>query len=255
MRVTPFRAALAACAMFVTGAPAFAQAPPIDAYERQDRIEELERQLQQATDENDRLQFQLQQAQAEVRRLQGMVTDLAAVRDARDEVESGRAPPAPAANQGQREASAPGPRNAQGKLGTLEGADLPPSDAGEAYQRARGYLLANQIRLAEDAFADFVARFGTDVNAPEARYWHAFTLLAREANTEAAAGFVDYLRRYPRGRRAPDSMVRLGVALKALGRNAQACQAFADFTRTYPNAAQNLRDLAARETRALRCTA
>ncbi|MGE0044459.1 MAG: tetratricopeptide repeat protein [Hyphomonadaceae bacterium] len=254
MTIAPFRAALAACALACLVSPAAAQQLPSEgAYARQDRIEELERLLQQATDENDRLQYQLQQSQAEVRRLQTMVGDLAAVRDARDEIEQENAPAAPPPPARGQQASRESPIQ-QGSLGELPAEDLP-GDAGETFQRARQYLLNNQIRAAEEAFEDFIARFGNDPNAPEARYWFAFTLLARDAHTEAASGFIDYLRRYPRGRRAPDAMVRLGIALKGAGRTQQACAAFADFRRTYPNAPQALRDLATREARGARCAA
>ncbi|MGE0830200.1 MAG: hypothetical protein AB7O04_12725, partial [Hyphomonadaceae bacterium] len=88
-----FRTA-AAAALIAAAIPASAAAQELrtssalSAGERQDRIEEMERQLQAATEENDRLQHQLSQAQAEIRRLQGMVGDLSAVRDARDEIES-----------------------------------------------------------------------------------------------------------------------------------------------------------------------
>ena len=78
---------LAACiavAGFLCAAPALAQTqlpPPAfgQADSRQDRIEELEGQLRDATAENERLQNQLTQAQREVQRLRGMVGELSSV--------------------------------------------------------------------------------------------------------------------------------------------------------------------------------
>src|SRR5215510_3817647 len=80
-------ARLAACiaaAGFLFAATASAQTPlPPPAFggadARQDRIEELEQQLRQATAENEQLQNQLNQANREITRLRGMVGELAGV--------------------------------------------------------------------------------------------------------------------------------------------------------------------------------
>lgn len=266
-----FRTA-AAAALIAAAIPASAAAQELrtssalSAGERQDRIEEMERQLQAATEENDRLQHQLSQAQAEIRRLQGMVGDLSAVRDARDEIESqgqqsgGQQGGGAGARDQRSQTTTPQQQaqsRAQGELGTLsarEVAAVQTEDPAATYQRAREFLVNGQIRQSEAAFADFLERHGDDPNAAEARYWHSFTLLARDAHGEAASGFVEYLRRYPRGQRAPDALVRLGVALKGLGRNEQACQAFRDLPTRYPNASQTLRTMATNESRALNCS-
>jgi tol-pal system protein YbgF len=266
MSMVLVRAAAVACALVCLTVSAGAQElrPPgaLTPTQRQDRVEELERLLQQATDENERLQHQLRQAQAEVRRLQSMVSDLAAVRDARDEIESGASesrpsaqpPPAPARERQSQRAPPPSAPPQQGSLGTLSASDLP-NDPAVAYQQARELLLNGQTRQAEQAFSDFLARHANDSHAPEARYWHSFVLLARDAHQEAADGFVAYLRNNPRGQRAADALFRLGVALKGLGRNQQACQAFTDLPTRYPQAARSLRDQAVRERTALRCRA
>jgi tol-pal system protein YbgF len=265
MSMVLVRAAAAACALVCLTVSVDAQElrPPgvLTPAQRQDRVEELERLLQQATDENERLQHQLRQAQAEVRRLQSMVSDLAAVRDARDEIGSGASesrppvqpPPAPVRDRQSQRAPPPAPAQ-QGSLGTLPASDLP-NDPAAAYQQARELLLNGQTRQAEQAFSDFLARHANDSHAPEARYWHSFVLLARDAHQEAADGFVAYLRTNPRGQRAADALFRLGVALKGLGRNQQACQAFTDLPTRYPQAARSLRDQAVRERSALRCRA
>jgi tol-pal system protein YbgF len=268
MSMVVVRAATAACALVCLAVSADAQElrPPgvLTPAQRQDRVEELERLLQQSTDENERLQHQLRQAQAEVRRLQSMVSDLAAVRDARDEIGSGAsesrspAPSPPPARDRQSQRTPPPPPAPtpaqQGSLGTLPASDLP-SDPAVAYQQARELLLNGQTRQAEQAFSDFLSRYSNDSHAPEARYWHSFVLLARDAHQEAADGFVAYLRGNPRGQRAADALFRLGVALKGLGRNQQACQVFTDLPARYPQAARSLRDQAARERTALRCRA
>lgn len=222
--------------------------PAIPADSRQDRIEELERLLQSATAENERLQFELRQAQREAQRLQGMVNDLSAAQDAQEAAapqrESRAAPSDPYARAG-------------GELGTLPASAAPPPppplSSADAYARAREFLVGGQQRAAEEAFGAFLQAYPDAPEAPEARYWHAFTLLARGANEEAAAEFLDYLQRHQNGPRAAESMVSLGVALKAMGRDQQACAAFADVPRRYPRSSASIRDRAVREARAAGC--
>ncbi len=240
-------------------APAFAQAYPgpsdMAPAARQDRIEELERQLIEATAENERLQRDLAASQREVGRLQTIVNDLAAVRDAVAPVQV--APPAAPTTPG-----TPAQQRAQGTLGELPaGASPPPpaatsaASAGEAYSRARTLLNNGRLAEADAAFAEFLRDYPTAETAPDGRFWHAFTLLARNNYQPAAAGFLDYLNRYPNGPRAPEALVRLGMALGGLERGRDACAAFRDLPRRYPRAAQTVRDLAARESRAMACPA
>lgn len=240
---------------------------PAPADVRQDRIEELERQLQESTAAQEDLQRQLIEAQREVARLQAMVNDLAVVRDAHDAAQTGQggggaapasppaAPvdqaPAPRAQAAPPPASPPPPAQV-GQLGTLPASDLP-GDAGEAYSRARTLLTNGRLAEAEAAFQDFLTRFADAPTAADGRFWYAFTLLARNNYEPAAQGFLDYLRRTPSGPRAPEALVRLGMALGGMDRTDQACGAFRDLPRRYPHAAQAVRDLAARESRALRC--
>ncbi|HRE45898.1 MAG TPA: hypothetical protein PKY87_18280, partial [Terricaulis sp.] len=69
----------AAGLLFAPAALAQTPLPPPSygqADDRQDRIEELETQLREATAENERIQYELIQAQREVRRLQAMVSEL-----------------------------------------------------------------------------------------------------------------------------------------------------------------------------------
>ncbi|MET0183146.1 MAG: tol-pal system protein YbgF [Caulobacterales bacterium] len=255
-------AAAMLCAALAAGMPASAQlsdlrAPPesgAPADVRQDRIEELEQQLIEATAENERLQRDLSAAQREVSRLQGMVGDLAVVRDAR-EASSEPPPVAPAAPRAAPANPTPSVTPPQqGSLGTLP-ADAPRATAAEAYTRARTLLNNGRLAEAETAFSDFLRDYPNAETAGDARFWHPFTLLARNSYQPAASGFLDYLNRYPNGARAPEALVRLGMALGGLERTSQACAAYRDLPRRYPNASRAVRDLAARESRALSCPA
>ena len=275
-------AALIAAASLALALPASAQTqlPPPGSYApadaRQDRIEELESQLRQATAEQEEMQRQLMLANREITRLRGMVGELAGVNQ--DAVNSIGDPNAPAqqVDTGGPSGPAPSPRadnstapvgsysgaqaRASGTLGTLSENQLPaPSmpvrDAGDDYDAARNLLNNGQLAEAEVAFGEFLQRYPEDANSADARYWLAFTLLARHSYQEAAQNFVSYLQNHGTSARAPEAQVRLGMALIGMGQQRQGCGAFNQLTTRYPNAGRPVRDLAAREARAAQCSA
>jgi tol-pal system protein YbgF len=149
-------------------------------------------------------------------------------------------------------------RAATGTLGTMPAGAVPPPgprDPVADYSRAREMLNNGRLAEAEAAFGDFLERHPNDSNAADARFWFAFTLLARNNYTDAAANFVQYLQATPNGIRAPEAQVRLGMALIGMGEQRQGCGAFANLARRYPNAPRSVRDLATREARAAQCAA
>ncbi len=275
-------AAFIAVAGLLFAAPALAQTrlpPPQQlgsADARQDRIEELQQQLTEATAENERMQYELNQRDREIQRLRSMVGELAGVNQqlaappADGAVPGGSAPPtAPRAD-------ASGLNSAQqahtGTLGSIPAgastapppaAAAPAPTADELYARGQSLLAAGRYPDAETAFAEFLERYPNVVQTPNARFWYAFTLLARNNYSDAAASFAQYLQRTPQGPRAPEAQVRLGMALAGMARDGandaaelrQACGAFNSLATRYPNAPRNVRDLATREARAANCPA
>ncbi len=226
-------------------APAFGQA---DA--RQDRLEALESQLSEATAENERLQFELAQARREVSRLNGVVGELSSVNQTLT-AERTAAAAAPRPRTRQAAPAAPAPAAAAPPAAPAAN----PAEAGAAYSQARELLVAGKNAEAEAAFAQFLQSYPAAETAQDARYWLAFTLLARNNYQDAAANFVQYLQANPRGPRAPEAQVRLGMALAGLGQTRQACGAWASLQTRYPNASRSVRDLAARESGAAQCQA
>jgi len=227
----------------------YAPPPPAAADARQDRIEELESQIREATAENERLQFQLMQAEREMTRLRNMVGELADTNNSLSQPPpEPEAPPAPAA--GPQPTSTPAPAQ-RGSLGELPASDLP-GDSGAAFRQAQQLLLNNRIAEAEVAFGEFIRVHGDAAEAADARFWFAYTLLARNNFAAARDGYVDFLQRYPRHNRAQEAQVRLGMALAGLGETRMACAAFRDLP---AGSARAVRDLAARESRAANCPA
>ncbi|MBX9746774.1 MAG: tol-pal system protein YbgF, partial [Hyphomonadaceae bacterium] len=129
------------------------------------------------------------------------------------------------------------------------------SDPVEAYSRARQLLVNGNYAEAEIAFEDFLEQHPDAPTAADARFWFAFTQLARNNYEDAAANFLDYLRNHGQAARAPEAQVRLGMALIGMGQQQQGCSAFASLVRRYPSASRAVRDLAAREAAEARCAA
>lgn len=268
LRLPARLAALVAAAGFFIVAEAGAQprqptpAPSISADQWQDRVEDLERQLRDATAENERQQYELLQAQREITRLRALVGELSAVNQSLSQGTPSpetSAPPTGGASVNNRAptpspAPAPAPPQQTGSLGTLP-ADALPGDAGAAYSRARQLLVNGQLAEAEIAFGEFLRAFPNAETAADARFWFAYTLLARNNHRDAASSFVQYLQAAPNGPRAPEAQVRLGMALVGMGELQQGCGAFSSLARRYPNAPRNVRDLAVRESRAANCPA
>lgn len=262
-------AALLAAAGFLFALPVAAQTPlPPPAYgqadARQDRIEELEGQLREATSENERLQFELVQAQREIQRLRGMVGDLAGVNQSLQQAapssEGGGSGPTPITPP-QPQAPAPSAQERHtGALGTLPATELP-GDEGQAYSYARQLQANGRLAEAEAAFTEFLRVYPNSETSLDARYLLAYTMLARHNYRDAAANFVQYMQAAPHGPRAPEAQVRLGMAFAGLAQDGdndaaelrQACSAFASLPRQFPNAPRYVRDLAVREARAANC--
>jgi tol-pal system protein YbgF len=262
----------AAGLLFVTAASAQTQLPPPQGYgsadARQDRIEELQQQLTEATAENERLQNELNQRDREIQRLRSMVGELAGVNqqlsttppaDAQTPAPGGTPQNAPRADAGPAPSGLSETQRAHvGTLGTVPADSVPAEPAltaDQMYQRAQAHLAAGRYADAEVAFAEFLEAHPNVVQTAAARFWYAFTLLARNNYQDAASNFVTYLQRAPRAPRAPEAQVRLGMALIGMGQRQQGCAAFSSLARQYPNAPRNVRDLAARESRAANCAA
>ena len=263
-RLAAFIAAAGLC--FVAPASAQTTLPPPtfgQADARQDRIEELETQLREATAENERLQYEIIQRDREITRLRGMVGELAGVNQslATPPAEGTAPAPTPAPNGGGGQASTlnDAQRAATGTLGSMPASAAPPpaapADPAAQYSRARELLVAGQLAEAEVAFADFLQAHPRANTAVDARFWLAYTQLARNNYNDAATNFLSYMRAAPNGPRVAEAQVRLGMALIGGGRRAEGCGAFSSLATRYPNAPRNVRDLATREARAAQCAA
>ena len=82
-------------------------------------------------------------------------------------------------------------------------------------------LVNGQYAEAEVAFGDFLEKHPDAEQAADARFWFAFTLLARNNYRDAAQNFTSYLRANPQAPRAAEAQVRLGMALVGMSEDGQ----------------------------------
>jgi len=238
---------------------------------QQDRIEELQSQLTAATAENENLQHQLSDAQHEVQRLQAMVGNLASVNQdlsagtppANSAPPANNPPPAPApsgnaAGPGEGHGELSDASSPQGQLGTLPASAAPapsptPVDPGDLYSQALDQLKNGQYPEAEAEFADLLQNYPRASVANDARFWYAFTLLARHNDHDAAQNFIQYLHDAPNAARAPEAQVRLGMAFAEMGQTQQACTFYTNLPQRYPHAPRDIRSLAVNEAARHHC--
>jgi TolA-binding protein len=115
-------------------------------------------------------------------------------------------------------------------------AAAPPPDSAAVFASAKATFDAGDMTAAEAAFRDYVDRYGDGPGGPEARYYLARTLIAREAWPDAATAEIGAIRGWPHTRWAPEAVLDLSRSLLAMGKAADACQTLDELARRYPKA-------------------
>lgn len=218
-----------------TGKPVVVQPAETD-YQLQSllsRVNDLESALTRINGQLETTAYELEQMRRRNEALQGEVQSLSARLLG---VEGVVSPPTPAAD-----------------LGPAGDAGLAGGDPAAAFAEARRLMDAGDYAMAEQAFADFVARHPDAAEAPEARYWHGRALAVRGAHQEAALAFIAAVRDRPRTGWAPDAMLQLSRSLIALNRNGEACQTLTELGRAYPNAPAAVKSRATAARSQARC--
>lgn len=134
----------------------------------------------------------------------------------------------------------------EGSLGTISASQLP-GEAGPLFAVARQRLLALDYAGAQQAYQEFIDKFGDDPQAGEAYFWLGETLHQQNAYAESGQAYTTMIRSFPDDERAPDALARLARSMRLIGDTAKACQALDTLPKRYPNASKVVRDLAAVE--------
>jgi tol-pal system protein YbgF len=241
--VSPLLALLAL--MFCLAGPAAAQSvttftPPSENLTRlQDRVDQLERLLAEATDKQERAEMQARRLAAENATLKQ------ALDAARANAPASPIPSEMATGDGDL-SQGPAPVSPfEASTGNVDG----------DFASAQLLLQQQRWRDAEGALSTFLQAHPNSDKAPEARYWLGRTQLVQSSYSSAAETFYTLVRTNPNAPRAADAWVRLGIALRGMGQRSEACAAFRDLPTRYPAAGAQLRQLARQEAATTQCPA
>ena len=110
------------------------------------------------------------------------------------------------------------------------------ADPASAFAAAKAAFESGDMSTAEAGFRDYVDRYGDGPGGPEARYYLAKALMARQAWPDAATAEIGAIRGWPHTRWAPDAVLDLSKALVAMDKTTDACQTLDELARRYPKA-------------------
>ncbi len=126
-------------------------------------------------------------------------------------------------------------------------------DPASAFAAAKAAFDSGDMTTAEAGFRDYVDRYGDGPGGPEARYYLARTLMARQAWPDAATAEIGAIRGWPHTRWAPEAVLDLSKALLAMDKTTDACQTLDELARRYPKAAPAVLKSAAATRAEARC--
>ncbi len=152
--------------------------------------------------------------------------------------------------------AATGPRNPEEAAGASFGATrtvILPADPADALDVAKGLLIDGRFDEAQEAFAQFIARFSDSPLVGEAYYWEGETYSVRGDYARAANAYIESLTAAPEGERSADAMIGLAASLAAMGQSEDACGTLDAFDAQYPRADAALRRKADRARSAAGC--
>lgn len=193
------------------------------------RINELELQIRELTNQLEQINFKIAQAGRELKSLSEDSDYRLRVLEGGD-VSS--PPPVRAAPVRQTPV--------EQSLGTVpvEQAD---GDYQGDYDSALRHLRKGDHVAAEEALQTLLENHGDSELAGHAQYWLGESYYVRKMWTQGARAFATCADKYQSSPKAPDCLLKLGMSLAQIdGYKAQACQAFIKLQREYPNASQTI---------------
>lgn len=111
-----------------------------------------------------------------------------------------------------------------------------PTAVGErAYQAAFQLLKNKQYPLAIQGFEDFIKKYPSDINLPNANYFLGQLYLLQGQPEQSITRFNHFVTVYPQDARIPDALLQLGLAYFARGEKSTAMDTFKKIIQRYPD--------------------
>ncbi len=130
---------------------------------------------------------------------------------------------------------------------------LPPGKEIDQYNFAIGELRKARYDRAARAFREFLEKHPDGQQAGNAYYWLGETYLAQKKYREAAIRFADGYQKFPKHPKAPDNLLKLGLTMAKLNKSREACASWAELRRRYPEAPGYVKRRITREWKKLGC--
>jgi len=131
---------------------------------------------------------------------------------------------------------------------------LPPGNTPkDEYDLAYSYVLHKDYGPAAETFRDFLRKYPSDRQAPDAQYWLGESLFQAQQYRDAAEAFLAVSTKYETTARAPEALLRLGQSLAALGEKEAACASLGEVLRKYPRASASVKQSVDREQKRVHC--
>lgn len=107
--------------------------------------------------------------------------------------------------------------------------------AGERTYQAAFQLLKNkQYPLAIQGFEDFIKKYPSDINLPNANYFLGQLYLLKGQPEQSISRFNHFVTTYPQDTRVPDALLQLGLAYFARGEKSTAMDIFKKIIKCHP---------------------
>jgi TolA-binding protein len=229
-----------------------AQAPDTLSARTLVRLDQLSRQLSEATGRIEALEAASAAQKAENTRLAGML----------DAARAAQAAPAPApASAPVAETRAMTSDQAAAIMATPQSVETgmfvaptpPPIAPAIMLTNARTALQGGNYPVAEANLTQLIWVYPASPEASEGRWLLGETRFVQSAWGTAAQAYVDYLKASPQGPRASEALLRLAGSFRQLGDNRQRCIALAEFKRRTPRPDATLKARADGEIARMTC--
>lgn len=211
------------------------------------RIDALETQIRELTNQVEQMTFKISQANREIESL-SQDTDYR-LRVLEGTADGATPPPARPAPTEQAPVE-----QSLGTVSTAAGGQAPSGDYQEDYDSALGFLRKGDHSEAEQSLKLFLQHHGDSDLAGHAQYWLGESYYVREMWRPAAQSFLICVQKYKDGPKAPDCMLKLGMSLTAMGERAKGCQTLSEVARRFPDASQTILARAQAERQRSQCT-
>lgn len=129
----------------------------------------------------------------------------------------------------------------------------PLKPAKELYDAAYSLVTQEKFDEASAAFKQFIADYPADPLTANAYYWLGETSYTKKDFDEAAVNFLEGYKIDKTGSKAPDNLLKLAMSLGQSGKTKEACTTLAKAKKDFPDAAKNIKQSIARETKNLKC--